>query len=146
VSDPQPPTLLFVCRHGAAKSVLAAELARRAARRAGVPLQTLARGLEPADSTSPEVGVAIPDVDPSVMNGRPMGLDADDILAATTIVTFDLEPAELPVNVRAIRWDGIPAVSEDPEAARRAIQSRVARLVGGFRASPAADVASEAAS
>jgi len=41
-------TVVFVCQHGAAKSVLAATLLERLAAEQGLPLRALARGTEPS--------------------------------------------------------------------------------------------------
>lgn len=123
-----PETLLFVCRHGAAKSVLAAELARRRAAELGLPLHVEARGVEPDRQYAAELAVAIPGFVPS---GEPRQATREDIADASTIVTFDLDPEELPAAAAATRWDGLPPVSEDPLGARQAIESRLERVLGG---------------
>ena len=124
--DAPRATLLFVCRHGAAKSALAAELARRRSAPLGVPIRVESRGLEPEREYAAELSVAIPGFVPS---GGPRQATRDDIANASTIVTFDLEPEELPAAAAATRWDGLPAVSEDPLRARREIQRRVEALI-----------------
>jgi hypothetical protein len=48
-------TVVFVCQHGAAKSVLAAALVERLAADRGVPLRALARGTEP----EPQIALAV---------------------------------------------------------------------------------------
>ena len=48
-----PPKVVFVCLHGAAKSVLAAALFGQEAARARVPVEIVARGIEPDPEVSP---------------------------------------------------------------------------------------------
>jgi arsenate reductase len=124
--DAPRATLLFVCRHGAAKSALAAELARRRSADLGVPIRVESRGLEPEREYAAELSVAIPGFVPS---GGPRQVTRGDIANAGIVITFDLESDELPASTAATRWDGLPAVGEDPLGARREIQSRVEALI-----------------
>lgn len=124
--------LLFVCRHGAAKSVLAAELARGMAADIGLPMDVEARGLEPEPELSPALG-RLPGM-AALRDRRPIGLTAADLDEADLVVTFDLAPGELPSQANPLRWDGLPAVGDDPIAARHAIADRVRKLIADLAA------------
>ena len=124
----RPTTILFVCRHGAAKSVLAAELVRRRAAELGLAVRVDARGLDPDDGYAAQLGVAVPGFLPS---GAPRKVTAAHLATASTVVTFDLEPDELPAPAPVTRWDRLPPLSQDPLAARRAIESHVEALLNG---------------
>jgi hypothetical protein len=50
-------------------------------------------------------------------------------VSASRIVTFGCDLAALGPKVAVDRWDDVPAVSDGYEAAREAIDARVARLV-----------------
>ena len=53
------PRILFVCLHGAAKSVIAAEQLRMLARRRGFEIETSSAGVEPDEEIPPPVATAL---------------------------------------------------------------------------------------
>jgi protein-tyrosine-phosphatase len=123
------PRVLFVCQHGAAKSVLAAMQFRRLAARRGLRAEATFAGTEPDPEIAPRVVQALLAEGVDVRGLRPRPLTAEDVASAARIVTFgcDLGPSAPPGAVD--RWDDVPAVSEGYEAARQAIDARVALLV-----------------
>jgi hypothetical protein len=122
--------ILFVCRHGAARSVLAAAMTRSAARSRALAVETAYRGVEPQDRMSPAVLTLLPD-DVSLGAERPRPVTVDDLRAAWRTVTFNLDPEELPGPATNIeRWDDVPAVADDPVGAKLAIERHVAALLG----------------
>ena len=130
MSDGEATTVLFVCRHGAAKSVLAAADLRHLAAAAGLPVVATAAGVEPSGAVAPAVVQVLGrEGDP----GRalpPRRVTASDLAAATRVITFNLDPGELPEISRALeRWDDVPAVSEDFLGARAAIGRHLEDLV-----------------
>jgi len=122
--------VVFVCQHGAAKSVLAAALLERLAAEHGISLRALARGTEPEPQVAPAViaGLVIQGVD--VTAWRPRPLTPGDLAKAWWVVSFGpdlshLLPKGTPMEV----WDGIPAVADGLQAARAAIAGRLPRLI-----------------
>ena len=101
--------ILFVCLHGAAKSVLAAIDCERLA---------AARGLE---VTADFVGTE-PDAD-----------IAPAVAAADQVVAFgcDLGVASVP-GAQIVQWADVPAVSDGLPAARTAIRARLEQLMDGW--------------
>ena len=123
-------SVFFVCLHGSAKSVIAAEQLRRLAAARGLAVGSGAAGLEPDEAIPPRVVNGLRKDGIDVRDQRPRRPTAADVEAATTVVTFgcDLGPLA-PLARRIERWDDVPAVSEDYGRARDAIAARVRMLV-----------------
>jgi protein-tyrosine-phosphatase len=125
---PSRPRVLFVCQHGAAKSVVAAAHFRRAAAARGLAADAVAAGTEPDPVLAPAAvkGLAADGLSATPAKPRPVTLH--DLRMATRVVSFgcDVAPA---AGKRVDRWDDVPAVSEGYEAARGRIVTSVERLV-----------------
>jgi arsenate reductase (thioredoxin) len=124
------PTVLFVCLHGSAKSVIAAEHLRRLAAARGVAVEARSAGLEPDAVVPPRVaqGLLVDGID--VREFRPRRPTSADVEQATTVVTFACDLGGLAHGARRLeRWDDVPAVSEDFTRARDAIVARVTTLL-----------------
>ena len=125
-----PRSVLFVCLHGAAKSVLAAADFTRLAAERGLDLTAEAAGTEPDPAIAPGVVAALGAEGVELGQRRPRQVTATDTARADRVVTFGCElgaaaPAETPVE----RWDDVPAVSEDLPLARAAIRRHLDRLL-----------------
>ena len=123
-------TVLFVCHHGAAKSVLAAADFRRVAGEHGIRIAVEAAGVEPSGQVSPAVfhALATDGVDAGLLTPRQVTPSA--MAAAWRVITFNLDPTDLPAPRRDVeRWDDVPAVSEDFRGARAAINRHLERLI-----------------
>jgi protein-tyrosine-phosphatase len=124
---PPPPRVLFVCLHGAAKSVIGAAHFRRLAAARGLAMDAVAAGTEPDAALAPGAvkGLAAEGLTPTPSHPRPVTLF--DLSSATRVVSFgcDVVPA---AGQRVEQWD-VPAVSEGYGAARDRIVANVERLV-----------------
>jgi len=126
--------VLFVCEHGAAKSVLAATYFNQLAMQRGLPIRGIARGTAPDQQLPPAVvqGLAQAGLQPCVL--VPIPLRNQDLEAAARIVTFD-QPAvaaRAPVRIPHHAWDGLPAVSAGFDRAAEVIVARVDTLVSAL--------------
>ena len=122
--------MLFVCRHGAAKSVLAASVTAEMARARGVAIRTAFGGVEPQERMSPAVIEMLGSQSPELADQRPRKVTAAELERASRVVTFSLDDGELPAKVvRIDRWDDVPAVADDAEGAKAAIERHVAALL-----------------
>ena len=122
-------TVLFVCLHGSAKSLIVAEHFRRLAGARGLATEADSGGLEPDDAIPARVVQGLRDDGIDVQGRRPRRPTAADVDGATVVVSF-CDLAELAPHARRIeRWDDVPAVSEGFEQARDAIVARVSRLL-----------------
>lgn len=122
-------TVVFVCPHGAAKSVLAAAYFQRLADARGARLRAVAGGTEPDPEVAPGVAAALLAEGLDVRGLRPRRVTADELAAARRVVSLGTDlrgvaPPGLPIT----RWDDVPATSADFEGARQAIAGHVARL------------------
>ncbi len=124
--------VLFVCLHGAAKSVVAAEYFRRLAGARGMAVKVAAAGVEPDDSIPPSVVDGLRQDGIGAPAGEPQLATAELLGSADVIVSLgcDLSAATGQAPGRhLIRWDDVPAVSDGYEIARTEIVQRVSRLL-----------------
>ena len=109
---PQPaptPRIVFVCEHGAAKSLIAAAYFNKLAAGRGLPVRATFRGVDPQDDLSVRAvaglkrdGVAIP-------SGRPARLSASDIREATHVFAIGCAlPRAAGDSGKATSWDDVP--------------------------------------
>lgn len=122
-------TVVFVCPHGAAKSVMAAAYFQRLADERGASLRAVAAGTHPDPRVGPGVAAALLAEGLDVRAHRPRRVTGDELAAAHCVVSLGanldaLAPPGLPIA----RWDDIPATSSDLEGARTAIAGHVTRL------------------
>ena len=124
------PTVLFICEHGAAKSVIAAAYFDKLARERGLKYRATFRGTNP-DPTLAVAAVKGLKEDGIDTNGwKPQLVTGGDLKAASMIVTLGCDlPGKDAVAGKMAEWDGIPSVSENYQAARDDIVKRVRRLV-----------------
>jgi protein-tyrosine-phosphatase len=123
------PLVVFVCEHGAAKSVVAAAWLRRLASDAGVDLRAVACGTDPDAelSTAAVDGLRRDGIAPD--EPAPQLMDAAGIQAAWRVIVFGSEVrAAALAGVPFETWD-VPAVSDGYEAARDVIVERLSAVV-----------------
>jgi protein-tyrosine-phosphatase len=123
----------FVCLHGSAKSLIAAEYLNRLAREKSLPLRATTAGPEPDPEVPANVveGMKARGID--VQSYRPTLIAADQLTDADLIVSFACDAGrKLAPGKPEERWDDCPAVSEDFDVAWPFITKRVAALVEGM--------------
>jgi arsenate reductase len=124
----QTKVIVFVCEHGAAKSILAAAYFDQLAHQRGLNLKAIARG------TNPDSELSEPTVDGLSNDGLtptesiPQKLSLSDVQSAGRIVSFCEIPKEYEELAIVERWDAVPAVSENYHKARDAILELLNRL------------------
>jgi arsenate reductase len=104
-----PPAVVFVCEHGAAKSLIAAAYFNKLATERGLPVRATFRGVDPQDALSVRAvaglkadGIAIPDQ-------RPTAIGSDDVASATHIFAIGcVLPAGATRSGKASSWDDVP--------------------------------------
>ena len=132
----QDSTIVFVCEHGAAKSILAAACFNHLAAEQGLDVRAIARGTNPDLEISEQTtrGLAKDGLPPT--ESRPQKISLDDIQSAQLVIGFCELPREFIQNVVVEQWDGIPAVGENYEQARDAIIDRLNPLISKLRRPP----------
>ena len=124
------PTVLFVCLHGSAKSLIALEHFRRLAKERGVDVQADWAGIEPDPAIPPRVVQGLLGEGIDVRGRQPRQVTRADVERASRVVTFGCELGALESSKLARdRWDDVPAVSEGYQPARDAIVGRLPGLL-----------------
>jgi len=106
---PSAPAIVFVCEHGAAKSVIATAYFNKMAAERGLPYRAEFRGTDPQEALSVRAvaglkadGVAIP-------SGAPTKIGAADIAKATHIFAIGCTlPAAAVSSGKAKDWSDVP--------------------------------------
>ena len=127
------PTVVFVCEHGSAKSIIAAVEFERMAKEKGLDLNILARGTNP-DTEIPKLvrdGLKADGYDAGAR--KPTKVSEKDLNGAAKVVSFgpDLKPW-LQDGATVTDWSATPSVSEDYRRASNYIRQRLETLLKGF--------------
>jgi arsenate reductase (thioredoxin) len=125
------PHIVFVCEHGAAKSVIAAAYFNKLSSESGLQIQAVARGTNPDSELSAIAIAGLRDDSFTPTESVPQKLSLKDVESAQRIVSFcELpEPEEYHKKPFVERWDDVPPVSENYEKARDAILERINELL-----------------
>lgn len=124
------PVVLFVCLHGSAKSLIAAEHLNRLAKSRGLAVRGASAGIEPDASVPPPVvaGLAADGID--VRGYAPRPFNSESASSAMRVVNMGCDDPSLAASQKVVeRWDNLPMVSDGYDAARNAIVDRVERLL-----------------
>jgi protein-tyrosine-phosphatase len=121
--------VVFVCEHGAAKSIIAAAYFNKLARDRNIHLIALARGTHPVPELSSEAvsGLLADGLTPT--ESAPIPLNIEDLEYAHRIFGFCPLPEEYRQKASTEYWDGIPPVSEDYARARDTIVAHLEELL-----------------
>ncbi len=123
-------TILFVCEHGSAKSIIAAAQFNDLAARNGLPYRAISRGVHPDKEVPPYIVSGLAAEGLNIRGWQPRRFSEDDALKAERIITLG---CALPTS-KAFAADkfqdwNIPSPSENYQNASRAIAERIAFLV-----------------
>ncbi len=124
--------IIFVCEHGAAKSIVAAAHFNKLAGEKGLSIRAIARGTSPDAELSPKAVEGLNRDGLTLTETAPQKLSLADAESATKIVSFCELPQEYHGKANLERWDDVPAVSEDYEKARDAIFNKLNRLLNSM--------------
>jgi protein-tyrosine-phosphatase len=125
-----PHTLLFLCPHNAAKSVLAAAYCQHLLAPCGLEVQVTSAGTEPDATASPAVVALLRREGLDVAHHRPRCVTREELEAAFRIISMGCDVSHLtPPGTVVEHWDDVPAPSEQLALARDVIYTHVKRLV-----------------
>ena len=121
------PTVVFICEHGAAKSVIAAAWFNKLASERHLPFHAIARGIAPQAELSEAAIAGLQRDGLSVPSGKPQRLTADDASRASRVVAF----CPLPSPVKPSRADvlDVPGPNDGYNQSRDAILVHVKALL-----------------
>lgn len=124
------PTVLFMCPHGAAKSVLASAYFQRLAKERGLNVRVESAGTEPDANVSASVAAHLEKNGYAVPVARPRKVTPTEFAAADVVISIGCDLTGLPTPAGTlVRWDEVPALSEDFARADEEIRKRVIDLV-----------------
>lgn len=115
------PTIIFVCEHGAAKSIIAATYFNRLVQQKGLDYIVLARGTNPDPELSPKTVLGLQQAGLTATETTPQKLSTQEVVSAQRVISFCELPAEYQQKAIVEQWEDVPPVSEDYEKARDAI-------------------------
>jgi len=123
-------TVLFLCPHNAAKSVIASALFEQAVADRALDIRADSAGTEPDSGPAPPVVALLAARGLDVSGHRPRRVDAAALAGAARVISMGCDLSGLaPAGTRVEHWDEIPAPSADLTSACRLIPERVLALV-----------------
>jgi len=128
---PQKQTILFVCEHGSAKSVIAAAHFNRVAEQRSLPYRAIARGINPDAEIPQQVRVNLAKDGLEVASWKPQKVAEKDVQEAVRVVTFSCK-VPFPERITAgklVDWQDVPSTNEDYERARTMIVNKIDALI-----------------
>jgi protein-tyrosine-phosphatase len=126
----KPTQVLFMCPHGAAKSVLASAYFQRLAKERGLNVIVDAAGTDPDPAVSAAVVEHLTRNGYAVPIAKPRRVTADDMHKADIVVSLGCDLNGLPpARDRLLRWDDVPGPGENFAGASEAIRKHAEELV-----------------
>ena len=129
--DRQVQTILFVCEHGSAKSVIAAAHFNRLAQQKNLPYRAIARGTNPDTEIPQQVRLDLAKDGLDVPTWKPQLVAEKDVREAARVVTFGCKlpfPKKTTAD-KLVDWKDVPFTSEDYKRARTMIVDKIDALI-----------------
>ncbi|MBI3160921.1 MAG: hypothetical protein HYZ23_00345 [Chloroflexi bacterium] len=126
-------TIVFVCEHGAAKSILAAAYFNKFARERSLDIHAIARGTNPDDELAASTINGLMDDGLKAEEEKPILLSQKDVEGAQAIVSFCDLPNEYNDVASIETWADVPPVSADYEKSRDMIVERLRQFMDGWK-------------
>jgi arsenate reductase (thioredoxin) len=121
-------TILFVCEHGSAKSIVAASHFSRAAKAAGLNVRVISRGTKPDKAIPPKINQLLAEDGLERYTDAPQKLSTDDLKNADYVVTFCAIPEDLGKSQNLETWN-VPSFEAGYPAARDSILLNTERII-----------------
>jgi len=125
----QTPVVIFVCEHGAAKSVLSAALFNKLAGERQLNIRAIARGTNPDPEISPKVARGLQADGLVASEPAPKKISKVDLLSARRVITFCALPDDYPGSIQVENWDDVLPAIEEYGKARDKLAERISRLL-----------------
>jgi protein-tyrosine-phosphatase len=130
VQDVQGQTILFVCEHGSAKSVIAAAHFNDLANKNGLPFRAIARGVHPDNEIPPYIKNGVAAEGLNIRGWQPKRFSKEDAARADRVITLGCAlPTSKAFAAGKLQDWNVPSPSENYQNASRAIAERVALLL-----------------
>jgi protein-tyrosine-phosphatase len=125
----QAPVIIFVCEHGAAKSILSAAIFNKLAGERRLNLRAIARGTNPDPEISPKVAAGLRADGLASSESAPKKISKADLVGARRVITFCALPDDYPGSIQVENWDEVLPAIEDYGKARDKLTERIERLL-----------------
>jgi protein-tyrosine-phosphatase len=103
------PSIVFVCEHGAAKSVIATAYFNKLAAERGLPYRATFRGTSPQDELSVRAVAGLKEDGIPVPSGKPSAISDGDLANATHIFAIGCTlPDKARQSSKASEWSDVP--------------------------------------
>jgi arsenate reductase len=124
-------TIVFVCEHGSAKSVIAATHFNDLAQKNGLPYRAVARGVHPDKEIPLYVKNGLAGEGLTIHDQQPIRFSEEEARGAERVVTLGCAlPSATSARARQLQdWKDVPSPSENYEKASRNIAERVTLLL-----------------
>jgi arsenate reductase len=116
---PMDQTILFLCPHNAAKSVMATAFCQHLAGQYGLELHVTSAGTEPDPAISPAVAELLRKEGFGMANYRPRAVCREELAAAFRVISMACDVSDLsPSGTMVEHWNDVPAPNQGLSAAR----------------------------
>jgi protein-tyrosine-phosphatase len=128
---PAPTQIVFVCEHGSVKSVIAMAWFERLARKRGLDVRAISRGMTPDAAVPTAIADRLRQDGFELGAFQPGGFSKQDLEGARRVVAIGVDTAavtatsSVPVEV----WDDIPPATQHYDEARDALRARIEALL-----------------
>jgi len=125
-----PLKVVFVCEHGAAKSVIAAKELEKMARDRGISIQVISRGTTPDPDIPLYVRTGLKADGIEIGTMKPVQVKPDDLRDAARVISFGPDLSAVAEQMLKVDdWGATPDVSKNFPAARDYIVKRLQTLL-----------------
>lgn len=132
----QASVIIFVCEHGAAKSILSAAIFNKLAGERGLKIRAIARGTNPDPEISPKVAAGLRADGLVSSEPAPKKISKADLAGARRVITFCVLPDDYPEGIRVENWDEFLPAIEDYGKARDKLSQRIGLLLEELASKP----------
>ena len=127
-------TILFLCPHAAAKSVIASAYFNQLAQEHNLAWVGDAAGTDPSLTVSPAVVSLLQTEGIDVAQHQPRRIRPDELEQAYRVISLGCELEDLQIEADAVeQWLDVPAPSQDLIGAQKAIRNHVEQLIDELR-------------
>jgi arsenate reductase (thioredoxin) len=125
----QDKKVIFVCEHGAAKSVIAASYFNKMAKERNLDYIAECRGTDPDSVVSKGAKDGLTKDNLFDPNTKPRKLSSIDTANVDRIILFTTLPSDLKTNIKTENWSNIQNIDADYEKRRNAIVKKINELL-----------------
>lgn len=124
------PTILFLCPHHAAKSVMAAAYFNQLAQQKGVAITAISAGTDPSEAIMPAVAEFLASEGLDVSGQTPRRVTHDELAQAQHIISMGCTAEELDVAPeRLTLWNDVPPASQNLLGTREVLLTHIEGLL-----------------